>query len=42
MGGIIDQFVVSKDVLPYGFNVSVFGFSVGDDVWFWLCIEEGL
>ena len=42
MGGVIYQFVVSYGVSPYGFNVSVFGFSEGDDVWLCLCGEEGL
>ena len=42
MGGIIDQFIVFLGVSPYGFNVHVFGFSDGVDVWFWLCVEEGL
>ena len=34
MGGIIDQFVVSQGVSPYGFNVRVLGFTEGNDVWF--------
>ena len=42
MGGIVYQFVVSQGVAPYGFNVPVFAFSEGDDVWFWSCVKEGL
>ena len=41
MGGIVYQFVVPQGVTPDGFNVLVFGFSEGDDVRFWLCVDEG-
>jgi hypothetical protein len=34
MGGIIYQIAVSLGVTPFGFNVPMFGFSEGDDVWF--------
>ncbi len=42
MGGILYQFVVPQGVALDRFIVFVFGLSEGDDIRFWLCVEEGL